>query len=51
MDDYLYYQTGNLILKKLFDIKPSSFNPKPKVESSLLFSEKEKISLLGEPKI
>ena len=34
-------------IKKLFDIKPSSFEPKPKVESSLLFfSEKvDKINL------
>ena len=38
-------------IKKLFDIKPSSFEPKPKVESSLLFfSEKADKYNLKNPK-
>ena len=38
-------------IKKLFDIKPSSFEPKPKVESSLLFfSEKVDKYNLKNPK-
>ncbi len=38
-------------IKKLFDIKPSSFSPRPKVESSLLlFKEKDKKFLLKDVK-
>ena len=38
-------------VKKLFDIKPGSFNPRPKVESSiLLFIEKTEKFPIGEPK-
>ena len=32
-----------LKIKKIFDIKPSSFQPKPKIESSVLFFEPKKI--------
>ena len=40
-----------LNIKKIFDVKPSCFNPKPKVESSvLLFEPKKKFLLLEDPK-
>ena len=40
-----------LNIKKIIDIKPNSFNPKPKVDSSLLyFSPKEKFQNLKSPK-
>ncbi len=40
-----------LNIKKIFDIKPSSFYPKPKVESSLLvFTPKKKYFKLKDPK-
>ena len=31
-----------LKIKKIFDVKPSSFQPKPKIESSVLFFEPKK---------
>ncbi len=40
-----------LNIKKIIDIKPSSFNPQPKVDSSLLlFSPKKKFFKLNNPK-
>ena len=40
-----------LKIKKIFDIKPSSFQPKPKIESSVLFFEpKENFLKLKNPK-
>ena len=40
-----------LNIKKIIDIKPSSFNPQPKVDSSLLlFSPKKKFFRLNNPK-
>ena len=34
-----------LNIKKITDIKPNSFNPKPKIDSSLLFFSPKKIFL------
>ena len=40
-----------LNIKKIFNVKPSCFNPKPKVESSvLLFEPKKKFFILENPK-
>ncbi len=40
-----------LDIKKIFDIKPSSFSPKPKIDSTiLLFKPKKKIFKLKDPK-
>jgi 16S rRNA (adenine1518-N6/adenine1519-N6)-dimethyltransferase len=41
-----------LMVKKICDIKPSSFSPKPKIESSLLlFSPKKNFYKIKDPKI
>ena len=40
-----------LEIKKICDIKPSCFSPRPKIDSSLLyFTPKEKFSTLNDPK-
>ena len=36
MEGYQSYLIGNLKLKKICDVKPTSFFPKPKVDSSVL---------------
>ena len=37
MEDYLLISQWKFNIKKIIDIKPNCFNPKPKVESSLLY--------------
>ena len=42
MEDYQLLANWKLKIKKIIDIKPSSFSPKPKVDSSLLFFSPKK---------
>ena len=51
MADYQFYLVGNLNVKKIIDIKPQSFSPRPKIDSSLLlFTPKENFFELKDPK-
>ena len=45
MEDYQLFANWKLNIKKIIDIKPNSFSPKPKVDSSLLFFSPKKIFL------
>ena len=42
MEDYQLLANWKLEVKKICDIKPSSFSPKPKIDSSLLFFKPKK---------
>ena len=42
MEDYQLFVIGNLNIKKICDIKPEAFSPKPKIDSSLLFFSPKK---------
>ena len=42
MEDLSILANWKLNIKKIIDIKPTSFNPKPKIDSSLLFFSPKK---------
>ena len=52
MEDYQLFLIGRLEIKKICDIKPQSFSPKPKIDSCLCYFFPKKIFIkLKTPKI